>query len=194
MTLTEILSTDRVLLTCGDYLTDKGTTHCYIEQFYESAFLPYRDKSISLLEVGISGGSCLYLWKKYFSNSSRIIGVDNRPHVIGPQFLSIPGVDQYYENAYSSEFADRMPALDIVIDDGSHVMADQEKFIELYAPKLKSGGVLVIEDIYEPIAPNIRSVLEKKASDLGSDFTFKWFNLRHIKGRPDDQMIAVWRR
>jgi hypothetical protein len=32
--------------------TDKDTTHCYIEQFYESAFEPYRSKKISILEIG----------------------------------------------------------------------------------------------------------------------------------------------
>ena len=58
--------------------TDKDTTHCYIEQFYESAFEPYRSKKISILEIGISLGASLKLWKEYFKNSIHVIGIDNR--------------------------------------------------------------------------------------------------------------------
>jgi len=194
MTLTEILRTDKVLLNCGDLLTDKGTTHSYIEAFYESAFLPYKKKDIELFEIGISGGSCLYLWKRYFENSKRIIGADIRPGVIGEQFKNLSGVEHFYENAYTSEFASKIPDLDIAIDDGSHRIEDQLRFIEIYGPKLKTGGLLVIEDIHEPSYPDCRTRLEEAAKSLGSSFESKWYDLRSVKNRPDDQVIAIWRR
>jgi len=40
-----------------------------------------------------------------------------------------------------------MPELDIIIDDASHASHHQQKgFLELF-PKLKSGGLYIIEDL-----------------------------------------------
>ena len=49
--------------------TDKNTDHSYIEHFYENAFLKYRDKNITLLEIGARTGSSCFLWNQYFKNS-----------------------------------------------------------------------------------------------------------------------------
>ena len=38
---------------------------------------------------------------------------------------------------------------DICIDDGSHFVEDQIKFIELFYPLLNKGGYLIIEDIHD---------------------------------------------
>jgi hypothetical protein len=55
--------------------TDKNTDHSYIEHFYENAFLKYKDKNITLLEIGARTGASCFLWNQYFKNGI-IYGID----------------------------------------------------------------------------------------------------------------------
>ena len=50
-------------------------------------------------------------------------------------------------NAYSVEAANTLPNFDIVIDDGSHYLHDQIKFMINLYPKLNKDGIMLIEDI-----------------------------------------------
>ena len=41
--------------------TDKGSSHSYIQNFYEDEFKKYKDKDINFLEIGImSGGASFF--------------------------------------------------------------------------------------------------------------------------------------
>jgi len=43
---------------------------------YEELFEEYKNKKITFVEIGVSNGGSLDIWKKYFSKDSRIIGID----------------------------------------------------------------------------------------------------------------------
>ena len=58
--------------------SDKGTHHSYIDMYYEETLANYKDKTITLLEIGVNAGRSLELWAKYFNESSTIIGVDKK--------------------------------------------------------------------------------------------------------------------
>jgi cephalosporin hydroxylase len=67
-TLREIYNSYKHLPVC-----DKGTTHSYIEK-YEEILAPYRDRPITLVEIGVESGGSLAMWAEYFANPlSRII-------------------------------------------------------------------------------------------------------------------------
>lgn len=170
--------------------TDKNTTHCYIEQFYESAFKPYKNKKISILEIGISLGASLKLWKEYFKNSVNIIGIDNREHVMLEQYKNIDGVIYYFEDAYNPDIIKKLPKLDIIIDDGHHELGTQIKAMEIYLPLLKKGGIYVIEDIQQQLYPNC---YEKFLNAIPEEFkeTHQWLDLREYKNRPDDTLLVL---
>ena len=38
-------------------------------QVYDQIFKPYKNKKVKFVEVGVSNGGSLFLWKKYFANS-----------------------------------------------------------------------------------------------------------------------------
>jgi predicted O-methyltransferase YrrM len=184
--------------------TDKNTTHCYVDSFYEEYFLPYQEKSISLLEIGISLGASLKLWKEYFINAKTIIGIDNRPEVVHDQFRNIEGVTYYFEDAYSESIVSKLPKFDIIIDDADHCIESQIKAIELYLPLLKRGGLYVVEDIDGSMLDkrHIRgerpSYLEYKQMFIDHMQSFKdsyksyeWLDFRHVKGRPDDSLLVI---
>ena len=46
---------------------------------YEKLFDKYRDKKITFVEIGVLSGGSLKMWKKYFGEGSRIIGIDLNP-------------------------------------------------------------------------------------------------------------------
>lgn len=128
-----------------DYGTDKNTWHSYITNFYEERFLPYKDQSISLLEIGVETGASLKLWSEYFTNANSITGVDLTNGKLKPEFNS--GATVVIGDAYTQETADSLGNFDIIIDDASNNHEDHLKLLELYIPKLNPGGIFVIEDI-----------------------------------------------
>jgi hypothetical protein len=142
----------------GVFLTDKGSVHNYL-QFYDLLFRKYRNDRINIFEVGYQyGGSC-ELWKRYFTFAN-IKAIDIK--LWGPS----PDRDNY--NLYNEfivpsgrvsldfiniqdlpleYFDNRRP--DIAIDDGSHTLEDQIKFIKTVYPVLNHGGILIVEDIQD---------------------------------------------
>lgn len=184
--------------------TDKNSTHCYIDCFYEEYFSPYQKKSISLLEVGISLGASLKLWKEYFTNAKTIVGIDNRPEVINEQFRNIEGVTYYFEDAYSENIISKLPKFDIIIDDADHCVESQIKAIQLYLPLLKKGGLYVVEDIdgsmidgrhtrgQRPSYSEFKQMFVDCMESLKDSYkSYKWLDLRHIKNRPDDTLLII---
>ena len=170
--------------------TDKNSTHCYVEQFYETAFSPYQDKNILLLEIGISNGASLKLWREYFQNAEMIIGIDNRPEVVHPDFRHIDGVTQYYFDAYNEGMVRTLSQYDIIIDDGCHDLPYQKKALELYLPHLKKGGIYVVEDIHSSLFPNSQEELTSIVAD-NQEVTYEWIDLRSFKNRPEDNLFVV---
>lgn len=119
--------------------TDKGTTHSYLEVYDEL----FKDlKNITLLEIGTQYGGSLELWRDKFPGSE-IYGVDINPQGY-PEGVSVIKADatKEVEELKGIEF-------DVIIDDGSHKVEDQLKTLELFYPKLKKGGLYIIEDIQD---------------------------------------------
>ena len=133
------------------YPTDKATTHNYMPH-YEFHFERIRNKELNLLEIGIGGynnamegGGSLKLWREYFKNS-RIYGFD-----ISPKFgLDEDRIKTWQGNQVDNDFLDmiceEIGDLDIIIDDGSHVPAHVIHSFEFLFPKMKTGGIYVVED------------------------------------------------
>lgn len=170
--------------------SDKGTSHSYIEYFYDEEFSNKKESPIKLLEVGIRQGYSHFLWKKFFTNSE-IWGVDNGES--GFEFMELlnkNGIKWMIEDGYSKDFLNEFDNnyFDYIIDDASHTIESQLLGIKLFLPKLKSGGKLIIEDIQGSFfLPRIESVL-KANSEIES---YKIFNLSHIKPRIDDILIEI---
>lgn len=157
--LSEILVEQKLTLELNpEFGTDKGGPKSYISGFYEENFLPYKDKEITLLEIGVRGGASLCLWKNYFSNKSKIYGVDNlddkNKHEIpvNEEWISGDNVNYIIGDAYSKELCDQIDfKIDILIDDGPHTFQSHIKTLELYLPKINENGMIIIEDVsYNP--------------------------------------------
>ena len=140
-----------------NYGTDKGEPKSYIDEYYEENFKKYREKEITLVEIGVRSGASLKLWAEYFCKEARIYGLDNlydkniHSIPINEEWTSAKNVEYIVGDAYTEEISNKIGNIDILIDDGPHTFESHVKLLELYIPKMNPGGVIVIEDItYDP--------------------------------------------
>ena len=134
-------------------LSDKGTVHCYIDEWYNSEFTPIRYEKINILEIGINKGDSLILWRDWFINSN-VYGIDNGDEMTDEYFNivnNIDGVNIQYADAYTHEVVSlyQNNFFDYIIDDGPHTLNSQIKCVDMWFSKLKSGGKLIIEDVWD---------------------------------------------
>jgi hypothetical protein len=164
---------------------DKGTHHSYIYMYYEDAFKNYKDKTITLLEIGVNAGLSLELWAKYFNESSTIIGIDKKITI--PYKPSKKNMRYIIGDATKEETVKKFDSLDIIIDDGSHRIQDQLKSFNLLFPKLKESGVYVIEDIRDID----NTITQFKDLENSHKVNVKIFDFRKLKNIKDDVIVEI---
>ena len=172
--------------------SDKGTSgkkegsifegHSYISHYYENAFLTLKEKTKTVVEIGVCYGNSMKLWHDYFSNAT-IYGIDKRPawKNIG-NYNNRCKVITGNSNDIST-YKEIPNDIDIVIDDGSHKLVDQIKSFGILFPKLKKGGLYIIEDI--------GSIDEVKKTFLDLHSSAKIYDFRNITNRHDDVLVEI---
>jgi len=124
-------------------LSDPETIHYFVE--YERLLRPVRNAAVNLLEIGVFKGDSLRLWQAYLP-ASRISGidVDRHPDASGLRVF----VGDQKDLGFLASVVEQAGLFDVIIDDGSHVMADQIATLRyLFRHGLRPGGAYVIEDL-----------------------------------------------
>lgn len=127
---------------------------------YKRYFRKFRDAPCRVLEIGVCHGGSLQMWKKYF-HVGEIVGVDidQRCLAYAEDRIGVVQADQSDARSMERIGKDFGP-FDIIIDDGSHIIAHQETSAQALWPYLKDGGVYLIEDCHKgfPVAPRCNTV------------------------------------
>src|SRR6478609_1054987 len=93
---------------------------------YERHFARFRGKPITMMEIGVSHGGSLQMWRNYFGAEARIIGVDMNPRC---KEMEAEGFEIFIGDQGSrlfwADFRSKVPPLDLLIDDGSHKLDHQ---------------------------------------------------------------------
>jgi len=186
--------------------------HRYFSEFYQHQFKKYQDQPITLLEIGSAYGGGLIIWHEYFSQA-KIIGAELRDHTpegkltwknSDPNFrdypeVFLPNLDDYPRmqafngyDAYQKSFADNLPDLDIVIDDGWHSCDQWEKLYELYLPKIRPGGMLIIEDISDRPIRSPQGWTINQLIEPVKHLQHQVFDFRSLTGKDDSRILAIW--
>ena len=116
---------------------------------YDMYFSKYVDKPINFLEIGIAHGGSMEVWKQYFHKNSNFYGIDIIPECKQFEredvkiFIGSQGSDSFL-----SSIKEKLPDLDILLDDGGHFVKDQIITFRQLWPKLKEGGLYVCEDLH----------------------------------------------
>jgi cephalosporin hydroxylase len=115
---------------------------------YDRHFAPYRDKPVTVLEFGVNQGGSLQMWKHYFGPGARIIGVDidQRCAALGEEQIEIVIGDQE-DRQFLRDLGEKIGEVDILIEDGGHTMTQQIATFEEFWPRIRTGGVLLMEDL-----------------------------------------------
>ena len=140
----------------SDNGTEIGPRHSYT-YFYEKYLEPIRDNELLILEIGLCDGKSLKTWYEYLPNSI-IIGLDiddklehNNDRVFTFK-LDQSKPDQL--ESFAKECKEKGYKFDMILDDGSHHMLDQQITLGYLFPILKSGGLFFIEDLHTSLADN----------------------------------------
>jgi len=184
MTLLEILEKNPQMIFSNNPVlgTDKHQVHDYINALYNEEFKKYQNKEINLLEIGIYTGASLSLWSKYFTNGN-IYGLDIQD-IRPEEYKNLDRVTCMFVDGYQTL---DLPDFDIIIDDGPHSLESMIKCIELYLPKLKKDGILIIEDVQDV---SWFSTLIEATPDEYKD-KIECLDIRENVGRYDDLMFII---
>jgi cephalosporin hydroxylase len=116
---------------------------------YDKYLAPFRKKPVRVLEIGVFKGGSMYLWRQYFGPEAIIFGID-----IDPKCAAFDGrnaqvrIGSQDDLGFLDQVLSEMGALDVVIDDGSHVSPHQVASFNFLFPRLNRGGVYICEDVH----------------------------------------------
>jgi len=133
------------------YGTDKKGTHFYTSH-YMTHLERFKYRRINLLEIGVGGyenphlgGKSLRMWKKYFAFGN-IFSID----IYDKSSLQEDRITTFKESQIDKIFlnkvTEKIGAIDIIIDDGSHINEHVIEAFNILFPILQDGGIYVIED------------------------------------------------
>ena len=142
----------------GDYLgNDHRPMHKWHQYFpvYEAHFERFRNRHITIFEIGVGEGGSLDLWRGYFGPFAVIVGID-----IYPRCRQLEG-DQVHirigsqtDLQFLAEIVNEFGAPDIVIDDGSHLQHHVNATFTFLYPLVAKNGVYLVEDLHTAYWPD----------------------------------------
>jgi hypothetical protein len=122
--------------------------HHYIP-VYDKYFSSYRNRGVRFLEIGVSKGGSLQMWRKYFGQDAIIFGIDIDPEC--KKYNGLSGqvrIGSQDDEEFLSSVVAEMGGIDIVLDDGSHRMDHILTSLRVLFSKLSNSGVYLIEDLH----------------------------------------------
>lgn len=151
-----------------DFLTNEGEViHKWIHYFpiYERYFAPWRNRAVTFLEIGVSRGGSLKMWRRALGPLATIVGIDIDPKCRRHEAAGISvRIGDQSDTAFLAAVVEEFGAPDIVLDDGSHRMAHLRASFDFLYPKLPKNGVYVVEDLHTAYWPKFGGGLGEPAS------------------------------
>jgi len=121
---------------------------------YERLFSPLRGRSVTFVEVGVLGGGSLEMWRRFFGDQARIIGVDFNENA---RSLERDGFEIFIGSQSDVELWRRVFAavgeVDVILDDGGHTTLQQVTTLVECLPHVRDGGLVVVEDVHSSYLP-----------------------------------------
>ena len=127
----------------------KSIKHSTYFNVYDNLFHKFKDKKIVFIEVGIFQGGSLFMWREYFGQQARIIGIDINPGAKKWEkygfeiFIGSQSDTKFWKNFFKT-----VGKVDIMLDDGGHTFEQQIITAESVLDNIKDGGMLVVEDTH----------------------------------------------
>ncbi|WP_280832688.1 class I SAM-dependent methyltransferase [Mycolicibacterium frederiksbergense] len=102
-----------------------------------------------MLEIGVDRGGSLQMWRKYLPDAT-IVGIDISPkaaqHSAPARDIHVRIGDQT-DTRFLQSVLDEFGPFDTVLDDGGHTAKQMIGSFQYLFPRLKPGGVYIVEDV-----------------------------------------------
>ena len=139
---------DLLSIFAGNYGPVVHKWHHYLP-LYDRYFGPWRGRPLRFLEIGVSKGGSLQMWRRYFGDAATVFGIDIDPACA--QFDGQAGrvrIGSQADAAFLRDVVAEMGGVDVVLDDGSHRMEHITASLQALFPLLSDGGLYMIEDLH----------------------------------------------
>lgn len=135
-------------------------------EIYDTIFKKYENKKITIVEVGVGNGGSLFMWKSFFKDNARVIGVELNPDA---RKLEEHGFEIFIGDQsdpyFWKEFFNKVGKVDIFLDDGGHKNLQQITSLVESVDYINHDGMIVIEDTHT-------SYMKKKGFKNPSSYSF----------------------
>lgn len=159
--------------------------HHYIP-LYDRYFARFRGRPIRFLEIGVRFGGSMEMWRKYFGPDALLYGID-----IDPACAAFDGkaahirIGSQADTGFLHKVIDEMGGVDVVLDDGSHLMEHVPVTLEALFPRLEQGGVYMIEDLHTAYLRRFNGGFRAKANFFNTvrrvfDDMHHWYHKRDL--------------
>lgn len=142
------MSLHKIFLNNGGNITNKWIHYIDI---YEKHFSSFVGKEFLLLEIGVSKGGSIAMWKEYFGKGATIVGIDIEPNCKQYENKSeniFVEIGNQSDLRFLDSVLEKYGIPNIVIDDGSHEMYDLVTTFRHIYPKLNDGSIYLAEDLH----------------------------------------------
>jgi hypothetical protein len=152
------------------FFTNKqDTVHKWLHYLpiYEKILSDRINSELKFLEIGVSKGGSMRLWRDFFGASAKIFGID-----IDPQCAVYDGlsgsvrIGSQADPEFLRAVVREMGGLDVILDDGSHVSSHQRASFNTLFPLLAEGGLYIIEDMHTAYWPHFEGGLGRKGTAI----------------------------
>jgi len=159
-------SYENIFLSHDGFVSNKWVHYFFI---YDKLFYEYRkgNQPLTLLEIGVNRGGSLEIWKKYLPEGSMIHGVDINPKCKEINFSK--NIFFHLGNAADRNFMEKTfkdIEFNVIIDDGSHICSEVIETFKIMFPKIKNGGLYVVEDLHTSYWKNYGGGIRKKGTSI----------------------------
>ena len=153
---------------------EKIEAHGYAKK-YENLFKSIKSKNLKILEIGSFYGNASAALSFYFKNSL-IFSADINPDMYRYKGSRLKNffVDSSSRDSIKTNILEKNFEFDIIIEDASHRLKDQIISLFMLFPKVKKGGIFVVEEVDFPekredmrvdqVMPDLKTILKKVQS------------------------------
>jgi len=159
--------------------------------FYSMMFAGIRNKEINFCELGIEDGGSVQMWEHYFTNANLFAFELDKDKIEKSKKLTnkttFLETDVDSKEILHQSFLNTGVMFDIIIDDSTHHYDHQHNIIKVAPTYLKSGGILIIEDVYRTDSEDrFDSAINE------DDFIFNCFITCHHNNRSGHDNDRLW--
>jgi SAM-dependent methyltransferase len=172
--------------------------------YYYIKFASLRTKPILFGEVGVLHNASMKMWRAYFP-SAWLVGFDFSDEFLararGDMLLNTTYLKMDIRSEASIESALRRSRgsrlFDVLVEDSTHNLPDQVRFIKVALDHVCSGGTIIIEDIYRNV-PDQSYLSQLDRATRGKIHTIEFIDTRHdfenTTGWDNSKLIVITRR